>query len=836
MEMKFSKAWKPIILILLVLFSGISLFPQEQEKDFGRMPVADYYNPEEYQIGGISVSGIKYLDESILIQLSGLYVGQTIMVPGEAITQSVEKLWKNGLFSDVRIYVSKIEDGKVYLNIHLGERPRLSQVNMTGLKKSEREELLEKVNLLAGSQVTENLINNSRKIIIDHFVEKGFLDTDVEILQADDPSRENSVILTINVEKNARVKIAEISFEGNTVFSEANLRRVMKNTKKKNMNIFKASKYIDKDFKEDKESLEKVYNEEGYRDFRVISDSVYVISDDRIGILITIEEGTRYYHRDITWVGNSKYPSELLSAVLGIKKGDPYNQTLLDERLYIDEDAVNSVYMDNGYLFANIIPIEVNIENDSIDIEMYIYEGKQATINKVIIKGNTKTNEHVVRREVRTRPGDLFSKSDIIRSVRELAVLGHFDPEKIAPNPIPNPAEGTVDLEYTLEEKANDQFEISGGWGANMLIGTIGLRFNNFSIGNFFKKEAWRPIPSGDGQTLSLRAQSNGRYYQAYNLTFVEPWFGGKKPNSISTSVYRTIQSNGRPKNDARRQSIIVNGAALGSMRRLGWPDDYFTLYNEFSFQNYVLDQWSSYGFLFSDGNSNNFSFTSTFGRNSVDQLIYPRRGSTVSLSLQFTPPYSAINKKDFSNVLDSEKYKWIEYHKWVFKSEFYTKLAGDLVLSTRARFGYLGYYNEDIGPSPFEGFDLGGDGMTGYSLYGRETIALRGYENGSLTPVIDGKKAGNVYNKLTIELRYPISLNPQATLYGLVFLEAGNAWYKITDFSPFDIRRSAGVGLRAFLPMFGLLGIDWGYGFDKVPGRPDAGGSQFHFMIGQQF
>ena len=833
MMMKMNIALRTLLMVIACL-CVVPAFPQE-EKDFSSMRVADYSNPREYEIGSIRVTGIQYLDENILIQLSGLAVGQRIKIPGETLTQAVEKLWKNGLFSDVKIYVSGIENDLVYLTIHLGERPRLSRIQFSGVKKSERDDIIEKIKLHSGNQVTENVLNNTRKIILDFFRDKGFLETEVSITQADDPDAQNRVILNIDVDKNDRVKIADIIFRGNEVFSDGRLRRVMKNTKKKNLNIFKASKYIADKFKEDKESLVTFYNEEGYRDFRILKDSTYDAGENRIALEITVEEGPRYYHRNIEWVGNTKYPSEYLTAVLGIEKGDPYNQTLLDERLYSDEDAVSSVYMDNGYLFSNIYPVEARVENDSIDLEMIVVEGEQATINRVIIKGNTKTNEHVIRRELRTRPGDLFSKSDIMRSVRELAVLGHFDPEKIVPNPIPNQAEGTVDLEYNLEEKANDQFEISGGWGANMLIGTIGLRFNNFSIGRVFEKNAWRPIPTGDGQTLSIRAQSNGRYYQAYSLSFVEPWFGGKKPNSLSVTLYRTIQTNGRPKDDARRQSIDINGAAIGSMRRLGWPDDYFTLYNEISLQNYVLDNWAGY-FLFSNGKSNNFSVTSTFGRNSVDQLIYPRRGSSVSLSLQITPPYSFINGKDYSNVSDNEKYNWIEYHKWVFKSEFYLRLAGDLVLSTKARFGYLGYYNEDIGPSPFEGFDLGGDGMSGYSLYGRETIALRGYENGSLTPVVNGNKAGNVYEKLTFELRYPISLDPQATLYALAFLEAGNAWYSIRDFNPFEIRRSAGVGVRAYLPMFGLLGIDWGYGFDEVPGRPDVNGSQFHFVIGQQF
>ena len=823
---------KGTLLLLYSLFSSCLL---AQEKDFTGMPVMDYSNPQEYVIGGITVSGIKYLDENILVQLSGLTVGERILIPGDRITQSVEKLWKHGLFTDVKITMFRSKGDTAYLNLHLGERPRLSKIEYSGLRKTEQDDLAEKINLLRGSQVTENVVNNTKKIITDHFVEKGFLDTEVTITQEDDPKLPNNVILNIDVKKNERVKIAEINFIGNEVFTDAQLRRSMKKTKKKDINFFKVSKYIAGEFKEDKKKIQEKYNESGYRDFLIQRDSIYPINDERIGITLWVEEGPRYYHRNIKWIGNTKYPSDYLSLVLNIKKGDPYNQKRLEERLYSDDDAVSNVYMDNGYLFSSVTPVEAVVENDSIDLELMVFEGKQATINQIIIKGNTETNEHVIRRELRTKPGDLFSKSDIIRSVRELAVLGHFDPEKITPNPLPNQAEGTVDIEYNLEERATDQFEISGGWGANMLIGTVGLRFNNFAIKDIFHGYAWRPIPKGDGQNLSLRVQSNGRYYQAYSLTFVEPWFGGKRPNSLSVSFYRTIQSNGLKKNEKNRQSIYINGTAIGSLRRLSWPDDFFTLYNEMSFQTYMLENWSAY-FLFSDGKSNNFSFTSALGRNSVDQLIYPRRGSSFNFSLQVTPPYSLFNEKDYSKLPDKEKYRWIEYHKWVFKSELYTKLAGDLVLATKAAFGYLGHYNEGIGPSPFEGFDLGGDGMSGYSLYGRETIALRGYENGSLTPIVDGKKAGNVYNKLTLELRYPISLNPQATLYGLAFLEAGDAWYRIDDFNPFKVKRSAGIGLRAYLPMFGMLGIDWGYGFDDVPGQPGANKGQFHFLIGQQF
>lgn len=832
--------WKKFFISTPLFFIALYISTAQTTPDFD-IPTMDYSNPQQYEVGGITISGVEYLDKSILVQLTGIKVGQKIIIPGETITKSLKKLWQQGLFSDVKITYSKIDGNKIYLDYYLKERPRLSKFEFTGVRKAEKDDLQEKINLLAGSQVTENIINNAKKVISDHFIEKGFLDVQVNIRQEKDPRFQNSVILIADIDKGERVKIGELAFQGNSVFSDKRLRRVMKKTKMKNLNIFKASKLVEGEYKEDKKKLVEFYNKNGYRDFKILGDSVYALPDEeaRVGLVIKVYEGDRYYFRNITWVGNTKYSSERLNEVLGIKKGDPYDLTTLNERLQTDEDAVSTLYMDAGYLFSQIIPVEQRIENDSIDMEMRIYEGEPATIDRITIRGNTKTNEHVVRRELRTLPGELFSKTDIIRSVRELAQLGHFDPEKISPNPIPNPSNGTVDLEYDLTEKANDQFEISGGWGAGMLVGTVGLRFNNFSVRNLLNGKAWRPIPTGDGQSVSLRAQSNGRYYQAYSFNFTEPWFGGKKPNAFSFSLYHTIQSNGRKKDDLTRQALNINGASIGLQKRLKWPDDYFTLYTGLSFQNYVLSNWNQY-FLFSNGNSNNVSFTTTFGRFSAGpNPIYPSLGSNVSLSLQITPPFSAFNGKNYADpeMTDGERYKWIEYHKWTFKSDWYLTLAGKLVLYTRAHFGYLGYYNRHIGPSPFEGFDLGGDGMTGYNLYGRETIALRGYENGSLTPIVNNKKAGNLYERITMELRYPITLQPQATVFVLGFVEGGNAWYRIQDFNPFGLKRSAGFGLRAFLPMFGLLGIDWGYGFNSIPGRTkDAWGSHFHFVIGQEF
>ncbi|HYW97376.1 MAG TPA: outer membrane protein assembly factor BamA [Bacteroidales bacterium] len=828
--------------ILLFLALTLSVLASAQNVDLNDVQVMDYSSPKEYEIADVTVTGIEYIQKEVLVSLSGLKVGEKITVPGDKITKVVKKFWDQGLFSDVKIYASRIEDGKIWLNIYMKERPRLSGFVMNGINKSESDDLREKLNVRVGSQVTDDLLNNIRRIIKDHFVEKGFLNVAVRISEKPDTVRVNMVRLKVDIDKNDRVKIDDIVFHGNQVFPDKRLRRVMKKTHRRDINIFKSSKLVKDEYTADKEKLIDFYNENGYRDARILRDSISEVSENRIRLDIFLEEGEKYYIGDIAWIGNTIYPSEYLSTVLGVKKGDVFDQELLDKRLSMDQDAVNSLYLDHGYLFFSLDPVETRVHNDTIDFEMRIREGKQATINRVIIEGNTKTNEHVVRRELRTKPGDLFSKEAIIRSVRELAQLGHFDPEQINPEPIPNQMEGTVDLKYSLVEKANDQLEVSGGWGMGMLVGTIGLKFSNFAIRNFFKWKMWRPVPSGDGQTLSLRAQSNGKYYQAYNMSFVEPWFGGKKPNSFSVSLYHTKMNSSyysylRGDNRANDQYIKISGASVGLGKRLNWPDDFFTLFNELSYQRYKLKDYVGY-FLFSNGTSHNLSYNINFGRNSVSQPIYPRNGSSFSLSLQLTPPYSLINGKDYSKpgISDQEKYKWIEYHKWKFKADWYTSLAGNLVLYTRAHFGYLGYYNKDIGPSPFEGFDVGGDGLTGYNLYGRETIALRGYENGSLTPLINGNKSGNVYNKYTIELRYPFSLNPSATIFGLVFVEGGNAWYSIQDFNPFLIKRSAGIGLRAFLPMFGLLGIDWGYGFDEIPGQPSANKGQFHFTIGQQF
>ncbi len=830
---------KRIIVALSLVVISISLKAQEKQE------IYDFMNEGDFVIGGLSVSGVRYLDLNALIGISGLKVGQQITIPGDAISNAAKKLWEQGLFSDVRISIESVRSDTLFLDILLQERPRISSVKLNGIKTGEITDLTAKISLPIGSQITSFILNNTKKIIKDHFIEKGFLNTSVEFVQKDDPDQPNNVILNINIDKNKRVRIGEVTFQGNEYFDAKKLRHQMKGTKQKNLNFFRVSKYIDEKYKEDKDKLTSFYNDNGFKDFTILSDSLYTISEDRVGLLIKVDEGNQYFLRNIDWVGNSVYRKEDLNKVFNVKKGSVYNQSLILDRLKGTsgaEDAVSNLYLDYGYLFSNLTPVEAKVEADSVDLEIRIYEGEQAYINNIFITGNTRTNEHVARRELYTLPGDLFSKEKIMRSIRQLGVLGHFDPEKINPTPLSDPTNGTVDLLYKLEEKANDQFEVSGGWGAGMLVGTVGVRFNNFAMRNFFKLKEWRPYPSGDGQSLSIRAQSNGRIYQSYNVSFVEPWLGGKKPNTFSVSLYRSVMTNGDKKGEATRQSMIIDGASLGLGKRLEWPDDFFSIYGELSYQRYGLNNYSYYQFLFDNGQSNLLSLTTKIMRFSTSpNLIYPRSGSSFTLSLQATPPYSFLGGKNMSGVTDQVKYKWIEFHKWIFKADYYFPLSKDdkLVLNARYAFGYLGHYNKNIGPSPFENFYLGGDGMTGYSFYGREVISLRGYTNGSLTPTDSrtGAAAGNVYSKITFELRYPISLNQQATIYALTFLEAGRAWYALKEYNPFKMNRSAGIGIRANLPMFGLLGIDWGYGFDEVPsGQSGANKSQFHFVIGQQF
>lgn len=817
--------------------------------------VVDYSNPKDYIVDSVTISGVNFLDKGTLASMSGFEKGSKITLPSDEVTQIVKKYWQHGLFEDVKVSTTMLPDNKVILNIYLKERPRIFNITIDGISKSDKDDIKEKIDLRIGSQITENILNNTVSIIKKFYLEKGYFNTHVDIKQKAD-TFSNRVSLAIKISKNKRVRVKEIYFTGNKDILSRKLKRSMKKTKRKDWKFWNNSKFIEADYKEDKEKIIDYYNEHGYRDAKILSDSVKLVSNKRVIVYVNVYEGKRYYFRNITWIGNTKYPSNVLSKVLSINKGEVFNQKILDKRLQNDEDAVSSLYLDNGYLFFSVTPTEVAIDNDSIDFEMRIYEGRQATINNVIVTGNTKTNEHVVRREIRTLPGELFSKSDIIRSVRELATLGHFEPEKIEPVPIPNPSDGTVDIEYKLVERANDQLEVSGGWGMNTFVGTVGIKFNNFSYRNFFNLKEWRPVPSGDGQTLSVRVQSNGTYYRSYNLTFADPWFGGKKPNSLSFSAYYnrltpTSTSNvGTILSSSPNSYMRIVGFSLGLGRRLKWPDDYFSIQNEVNYERYFLRNYT-YIMGITNGDMNNLNFSTTISRNSLDQFIYPRLGSSFSLRLQFTPPYSLFNGKNYKDpsMTSEEKYQWIEYDKWEFKSETYLNLAGDLVLMTRANFGLLGRYNRTLGYSPVEKFQVGGSGLSNYSLTNVEIISLRGYEDGSLTPDVDNNNnqqksgvlhnGGNIYDKYTAELRYPIVLKEQTTVYGLIFAEAGNCWNTFEVFNPFDVKRSVGAGIRVFLPMFGLLGFDYGYGFDPVynsSGGYVKSGGQIHFTMGQQF
>ena len=858
------------LLLLIILFPFISVISQTE------VPKISYTGiPKKYEVVEIEVTGIKDLDPTILVNLSGLRIGQVISVPGDEVSAAIKRYWKHGLFSDVKILATKIEGRKIYLEIQLKERPRLSEINFFGLKKSELETVSEKVAMMKGSQITPYAVTRAKKYITDYFIEKGYYNTEVIIVQKADPSQANHVIMDVTVDKKDKVKVNSLVFNGNTILSKGKLNRAMKkiNAKGNWKNFFKTKKFVEEEYNNGLQALIDKYNENGYRDATIVSQSVTRNDDNTVDIAITIEEGSKYYFGDITWVGNSIYASDYLSYRLMIEKGDVFNQNHLQKRINDDDDAVSNEYMNNGYLFASISPVEIGVHGDTIDLEMRVYEGQQARISKVIIKGNTKTHEHVVRREIRTKPGQLFDKSLLIRTIRELSQLGHFDPENIVPDVQPNQDDGTVDIIYNLEEKANDQIELSGGWGAGMFVGSLGLKFSNFSIRNIFNPEAWRPLPTGDGQTLSLRLQTNGKYYQSYSISFVEPWVGGKRPNSLSVSTYYSIQSgvsnsyynpysvnsrgggyggygssygssygSGYDREAIPDQYMKILGASVGYGKRLSWPDDWFSVYFEASYQRYDLKDWNY--FIMQNGISNNLAFKAILSRRSVDNPIYTRSGSDFSVGLELTPPWSAFSDKTdeyWKRAPQQERYKFIEYHKWTFKGALFKPLdaARKLVIMGKVEMGFLGYYNENL-KSPFEKFVVGGDGMSGYNTYGSQTIGARGYENSSLTPMryIDGRQAydGNLYTKLTMELRYPITLQPSATVFALVFAEAANSWSEFKDYNPFKLKRSAGVGLRIFLPIFGLMGIDWGYGYDDVPFRPSAGGSQFHFIIGQSF
>lgn len=821
--------------IFLCSFVALLLFgyTSKAQGQLGGDIIIDYAAPKQYVLGPITVSGTKYLDKKVLVSLSGLAEGDTLMIPGEGVTKALENLWDQGLFSDIDIQVTRTEADYIFLNIHLQERPRLNKFALKGIRKGEANDIREKIKLIKGKVVTDNLIVRTTQIIKDHFIDKGFYNVEVKTKMIPDTVLPNNVLLTFDVKKNKKAKINKIIIHGNEKVKTAKIKRQMKETKEKKIyRFFKTSKFLKDDYKVDKQAIIAKYNQMGYRDATLVKDSVYKVGKN-LNIEITIEEGKKYYFRNISWTGNTKYPTDLLTKILGIKKGDIYDQARLESNLFMNPNGrdISSLYLDDGYLFFQVDPVEVLVENDSIDLEMRIHEGKQATINKIIIKGNTKTNDHVIRREIRTKPGQLFSRSDIIRTQRELSQLGYFDPEQFGIDTKPNAEAGTVDIIYTVVERPSDQIELSGGWGAGRVVGTLGVSFNNFSARNMFKRGAWRPLPAGDGQRLSVRAQSNGLFFQSYNASFTEPWLGGKKPMSFSISGFYSIQSNGRAIGDVDRQSIGIGGISVGLGKRLKWPDDFFTMQYEVSYQNYQLNNYTGLIAGLSDGTSHSFAFGVTLSRNSISDPIFPTSGGVISLGVEFTPPFSSFLGVNYDTASVEEKYNWIEYHKWKFDAKQYIQLAKNLVVQAKVQFGFLGNYHPQL-ESPFERFYVGGDGLSGFGLDGREIVALRGYDNNSLSP--QGGSA--IFTKYNMELRYRISANPSATIFVLGFLEAGDAWNSFKDFRPFDVKKSAGVGLRIFLPMFGLLGLDYGWRFDDVPGQLDMKPGQFHFSIGQQF
>ena len=864
--------------LMLLALSGVSLTMSAQQK-IVNPDIVYSGTPKTYKLAGLTVTGIEGYEDYVLTGISGLTVGQELEVPGTAITDAVKRYWKHGLFSDVSISADSIVGDNIYLKIHLAPRPRISTINYNGLKKTEREDMEKKLGLLKGGQITPNMIDRAKILAKKYFEDKGYKNAEVFIRQRDDVAAKNQVILDIDVDKKEKLKVRTITIDGDNQLGEKKIKGTLfskgafakTHEAGKLSNLLKSKKFTPERWAEDKKNLITKYNEYGYRDAMIVKDSVWNVDPKHVDIYVKVDEGKKYYIRNIKWVGNTVYSTDYLSRLLDMKKGDVYNQTYLNKRLSQDEDAVGNAYWNNGYLFYNLQPTEVNIVGDSIDLEMRITEGQQARINRVRINGNDRLYENVVRRELRTKPGDLFSKEALQRSARELASMGHFDPEAINPVPEPNYEDGTVDINYNLKQKSNDQVELSLGWGQTGVIGRVGLKLNNFSMANLFRRnrEHRGIMPIGDGETLSLGAQTNGTYYQSYNAQYSTNWLGGKRPIQFSvgmsyskqTDVSSNYYNSGYMNNynnyrygygnynynsyenyyDPDKYVKLLSVYA-GWGKRLSWPDDYFTLSLQLQYQRYMLRNWRY--FIMSNGSANNLNLNIALNRTSTDNQLFPRRGSDFSVSLTITPPWSKWDHKDYAHLAtdrnsptfsqeQQEKYRWIEYHKWKFKARTFTALTSGqkcFVLMTRVEFGLLGSYNKNK-KSPFETYYMGGDGMSGYTTgYAEETIGLRGYENGSLTP---RGAEGYAYTRMSLELRYPFLLG-NTTIYGLGFVEAGNAWTETSKFNPFDMKRSAGLGVRIFLPMVGMMGIDWAYGFDKVFGT--KGGSQFHFILGQEF
>ena len=842
--------------------------------------------PKAYEIAGIKVEGISHVDDYIIIANSGLSIGQRVEVPGDALTLATKRLWRQGLYSKVKISADKIAGDKIWLVISLMQQPRMTEMRFSGVKGGEKKDIEERLSMVEGQQITPNIVARATKLIKDYYSAKGFKNAVVNIRQVPDLSKENQIYLDVDINRHNKVKVHKIYIDGNEVLSDRKVKGAMKKTNENGniLNIFKQKKFVDSDYKDDKNRILEKYNELGYRDARILKDSVVKYDDNHVDVYIDVEEGKKYYISDIDWVGNSVYPTEVLSNVLGIYPGDVYNQKLLDKRTRTDDDAVSNLYLDNGYLFFTLVPIEENVKGDSIALQMRVIEGPQAKINRVVINGNDQLFEKVIRRELRVRPGDLFSKSDLMRSAREIAASGHFNPETMDIQPQPNEDDGTVDIIFNLEQKANDKVQLSFGWGQSGVTGQVALSFSNFSLKNLFNPGSYRGIiPRGDGQTFSIAAQTNAKYYQSYSISFFDPWLGGKRPNSLSVSLdysrstginssyytdsyyrnglnylyyggsYNQNYDSGYYYQNAYDPNKVLQmaGVSVGFGTRLTWPDDYFQFQASLAYRWYYLKNWE-YLYYMNNGVSNSLTLGLSLSRTSIDQPIYPRRGSSFSVDVTLTPPASLFNRHQNWEQLaklaarsnpDTEQreaaakelYKWIEYWKVKFKSRTYTPLTDPdgqwtLVLMTRADFGLLGSWNKHF-KTPFETFYFGGDGMSGNYTYATETIAMRGYENGQFTP---WGYEGYAYGRFGMELHFPFMLQPATTIYALAFAEAGNCWTSVSDFSPFNLKRSAGVGVRLYLSMLGFLGIDWGYGFDKVWGT--RGGSQLHFVLGQEF
>ena len=836
--------------------------------------------PKTYEIAGISVEGVPQSDAYLIINHAGLNVGDKMEIPGDALTLATKRLWRQGLYSKVEINVDKVVGDKAWLQIVLRQQPRLSEIRYEGISGGDKKALNERLAMAQGQQITPNIIARAKQIIEKFYAGKGFKNAKVNIVQQPDLTKENQVILTAYIDKHNKVKVHKIYVDGNEVLSDNKVKRAMKKTAEYGnlLNLFKQKKFVDSDFSDDKIRIIDKYNELGYRDAKIVKDSVVPFDDKSVDIYLTVDEGRKYYISDITWVGNTVYPTETLQTLLGIYPGAVYNQKLLEKRTREDDDAVSNLYLDNGYLFFNLVPIEENVRGDSIALQMRVIEGPQARINRVIINGNDQLYEKVIRRDLRVRPGELFSKSDLMRSAREIAASGHFNPETMGINPEPNENDGTVDIVFDLESKANDKVQLSFGWGQTGITGQVALSFNNFSMKNLFNPSSYKGIiPRGDGQTFSIGVQTNAKYYQSYNISFFDPWLGGKRPNSLSISAdysrytginnafYNNTWSNSYLYSLYSQGSYATNyntyayqnaydpnkvlqmaGVTVGFGTRLTWPDDYFTFQASLSYRWYYLKNWD-YLYYMNNGTSNSVMLGLNLSRNSVDNPIYPRRGSSFSLDLTLTPPVSLMQKNknweklsyeantNNSAAAKSELYKWIEYWKLKFKARTYTPLTNPdgqwtLVMMARADFALLGSYNKYV-RTPFETFYFGGDGMSGSTTYATETVSMRGYDNGQFTP---WGYEGYAYSKFTLELHFPFLMQPTTTIYALAFAEAGNCWSHVGEFSPFNLKRSAGVGARIYLSMLGFLGIDWGYGFDKVWGR--KGGSQIHFVLGQEF